>query len=225
MEAPWRSMTNDSSWKVMEHETKTHTPSNHEFFLLGYSLCPMHFMRTMKSFSWKLQQLTNACDFQWCPFTWHAQPMSIMFDFGSPNFIASWAFVFGLFFCLLAMSPILFTSLSICATLFHYSLGIYYITHVLGNNVLPCSLPCSLCQKCNMFGFGGFKVVGQLTWCLNIAYSLSSLSSFDMVVKGFFTKKNGWQNMQEISKINISLCEQTMCDQTMKLKYFNQIVG
>jgi hypothetical protein len=60
---------------------------------------------------------------------------------------------------------------------------------------------------------------------LNIAYSLSSLSSFDMVVKGFFTKKNGWQNMQEISKINISLCEQTMCDQTMKLKYFNQIVG
>jgi hypothetical protein len=42
-----------------------------------------------------------------------------------------------------------------------------------------------------MFGFGGFKVVGQLTWCLNIAYSLSSLSSFDMVVKGFFTKKNG----------------------------------
>ncbi len=106
MEAPWRSMTNDSSWKVMEHETKTHFPSNQEFFLLGYFLCPMHFMWIMKSFSWQLQQLTKACDFQWCPFTWYAQPMSIMFDFGSPKFIASWAFVFG-FFCLLAMSPIL----------------------------------------------------------------------------------------------------------------------
>jgi hypothetical protein len=42
-----------------------------------------------------------------------------------------------------------------------------------------------------MFGFGGFKVVGQLTWCWHIAYSLSSLSSFDMVEKGTFTKKNG----------------------------------
>jgi hypothetical protein len=73
-------------------------------------------------------------------------------------------------FLQLLVSTISFNLMLISTTFCHHSFRVYKkCTYVLESTILLLSFPHSMCQKCNMLGFGGFGVGGCIhAWMIHL---------------------------------------------------------